>query len=289
MLSDLEELVHWHVLWRNWQRLSKQLGISNTISFIRGLNKEGFPLTLMKKVKIHEGDYNEVKEALREGVRLIPVNSPEYPHELKKLTGEKIYPPLLLYAKGKSINLDRSIAIVGTRNCSLYGRLNARRIAKELVNLDITIVTGFARGIDTEATCSALEANGKTVAILPWLEPVYPPENEKLSKDLMNNGFLISENLKKGRFTEKQQFFLRNRVISGLSKAIIVIEARAKGGTLYQIEYALKKGKKVFVLKPREDDKLGVEGFKIFLDHNAIPFSEISEIIDEIQKLASSL
>jgi DNA processing protein len=286
--EKLEELIRWHVLWKNWRAISKQLGIVSITRFIEELKRGVSPTTFLKKVKIHEEDYSEVENSLKEGVRIIPITSSDYPAELKKLEGDEIYPPLVLYARGKSTNFDRSVAIVGTRNCSLYGRLNARKIARKLVDLDITVVTGFARGIDTEATCGALEAGGAVVAVLPWLGPVYPPENERLSSDVMDSGLLLSENLRIGKFKEKQQFYLRNRVISGLSKAVIVIEPRPKGGTLYQIDYALKRGKRVFVLEVKKDDKLGIEGFKIFLNYNAVPFSDVSEITEEIQRLTFS-
>jgi len=286
-MFSLDELVRWHVLWKNWGILSKRLGIRSTVDFIEKLDWEKAS-SLLRSIEIGEGDYKEVEKSLEEGVKFLHVASLEYPPELKKLKNGKIYPPLLLYAKGKHIDFNRCVAIVGTRNCSLYGRLRARSIAKNLVRSGITVVTGLARGIDTEATCGALEAEGKIVAVLPWLEPVYPPENEKLSLDVTNSGLLMSENLKKSRYQEKQQFFLRNRVISGLSKAVILIEARSEGGTTYQIDYALKRGKRVFILEPKKNDRLGIEGFKNFLRYNAVPFSEISEIMDEIQRLVSS-
>lgn len=283
---NVEDLTRWHVAWKNWEILRKKMNI-NITTVIEKLSK-GVPSgEILRDVKVEDGDREEIKSLLKKGVKILSIDSPNYPKDLRKLTGKDIYPPLVLYCKGENLTFDRCVAIVGTRNCSFYGRINARGLAKDLVKLDVTVVTGFARGIDTEATCGTLEAGGRTIAVLPWLRSIYPPENETLSLDVMKKGALIGESLEKNekRYRVAQQLYLRNRITSGISRAVIVVETRRSGGSFYQVDYALKRNKKVFILRPEKDNKEAIEGFNAFLKHGATPITEIREIKNEIQKI----
>lgn len=282
--KNLNELVFWHVLWKNWEIIRKKKSI-NIKDFITLLNLGYKPDDILGDtvIKINPEDYNEVMDLLNEGIEIVPFTSSEYPTELKKYPADnKIYPPLVVYYLGniKKINFDRCVAIVGTRNCSLSGRIKARNLANKLAKMNITVVTGFARGIDTEATCGALETGGSVIAVLPWLKPIYPPENSRLANDVTKNGILLSENIFKysGRIA-KRQIFLRNRIISGLSKVVIVIETGKKGGSFHQVDYALKRGKKVFILKPDGKDKELLLGFERFKREGAEPVNDIDDLL----------
>lgn len=215
-----------------------------------------------------------------------------------------MYPPLVLYAKG-NFKIDNCIAIVGTRFCTNWGKFMTRRIVKTLIeNIpDIMIVTGFARGIDTEAIKTTLDSNARAIGVLPWLIPVYPPENKELAEQVIKSGgALISENLYQPKSSSKirQCLFLRNRIISSISRAVIVVEARLQyvkgkisGGAMWQVEYALKKGKKVFILRPKykayRRGRVWVnyeEAYKYFINHGAEGFNEneIGKLVEEIKK-----
>jgi len=287
--SDVETLAYWHALWKNWDEIRRRRNI-NIKRFLSRLSFGEKPEDILGQgaVKVTDQDRLEVEALLREGVKIVPIQSPDYPGELRGYPPNgQIYPPLVIYYTGNVgvVDFGKCVAIVGTRNCSLHGRINARLVAKKLVEADITVVTGFARGIDTEATCGALEAGGSVIAVLPWLRPIYPPENERLAQDVKRRGILLCEKVEKpkGRLV-KRQIYLRNRIISGLSKAVIVIETGKTGGSFYQVEYALKKGKKVFILKPDKDHKDLVEGYKRFVREGAEPVDDVDGLLDRIRQ-----
>lgn len=284
---DVETLAYWHALWKNWDTIRRRN--INVKKFLSRLSSGEKPEDILGRgtAKVTDQDRLEVKTLLKEGVRVLPIVSPDYPGELRGYppNGE-IYPPLVIYYTGNvgAVNFDRCVAIVGTHNCSLHGRINARLVAMRLTEAGITVVTGFARGIDTEATCGPLEAGGSVVAVLPWLRPIYPPENERLSLDVKRRGILLCETTEKPRGRPaKRQIFRRNRIISGLSKAVIVIETGRTGGSFYQVEYALKKGKNVFILKPDENRRDLVEGYNRFVREGADPVNDIDELLGWLQ------
>ena len=290
---DIETLAYWHALWKNWDTIRRRRNI-NVKKFLSRLSSGEKPEDILGRgaVKVTDQDRLEVETLLKEGVRVVPIISPDYPSELRGYPPNgKIYPPLVIYYTGNvgAVNFDRCVAIVGTRNCSLHGRINARLVAMRLAEAGITVVTGFARGIDTEATCGALEAGGSVIAVLPWLRPIYPPENERLSLDVKRRGILLCETTEKprGRLA-KRQIFRRNRIISGLSKAVIVIETGRTGGSFYQVRYALKKGKKVLILRPDEEHKDLLEGFMRFVHKGAEPANDIDSAVKRVLEVLSS-
>lgn len=179
--------------------------------------------------------------------------SKEYPENLRN-TPE---PPRLLYIDGKLSSKDqKAVAIVGSREASPYGLEIARKFAYELAKNNVTIVSGLARGIDTEAHIAALKAGGRTIAVLgSGLNIIYPPENKKLSKEIIKRGALVSE------FSENTQplrhhFLQRNKVIAGLSLAVIIIEGRRRSGTLSTARHAAELGREVFAVPGNIDSPL---------------------------------
>lgn len=200
----------------------------------------------------------------------------EYPQELKK-----IYPPPMnLYYKGelpKEENL--SIAIVGARECTYYGRDMARMFAFRLAEAGVQVISGMARGIDGWAHQGALESGGKTFAVLGnGVEICYPKEHRKLYQSIINRGGILSEY--EPWLMAKPQFFpMRNRIISGLSQGILVVEAREKSGSLITADQALEQGKDVFVVPGRIGDKLS-EGCNRLIRQGAIPVLSPQDILE---------
>lgn len=183
------------------------------------------------------------KEYKQNRIYKIRFGSSDYPYLLSKI--EK--PPRVLYAVG-NIDLlhEPAIAIVGTRKPSNDGVKYAKEVAKIFVKRGFVIVSGLALGVDTFAIKSALENNGKVIAVLPTLGKITPKSNKKLAEEILNNkGLLISEWNTKS--VQRYMFIERNRIISGISLGIIVIETGIKGGTMWTINYAKKQKRLIIV------------------------------------------
>ena len=190
-----------------------------------------------------------LKFMLNNNVNIISIFDVEFPLLLKEIYS----PPICLYIRGnKKILNGENIAIIGCRECSEYGKNIAQRFSYEISKNDINIVSGFARGIDEYSHLGAIQAKGRTIAVLGnGVDIVYPKENKYLIYDILkNDGAIISE-FPLGTKPEKMNFPLRNRIISGLSKKIIVVEAKRKSGTLITVDFALEQGRDVFVV-PRK-------------------------------------
>lgn len=224
--------------------------------------------------------HREINTLLADKVKILPFTDEEYPFLLKSIED----PPLVLFHKGSLIDFSNCIAVVGTRNLSHYGHKMTRKLCQEIAQEGYAVVSGLARGTDTEAHCGALDVNGKTIAVLAsGIKDIYPPENEKLSKDIMKLGALLSE-MTTFRKLEKGNFVHRNRITSGISKCLVVIESDGKGGTAHQVRIALDQKRSVFVMKPTGEDASIVNGFFEFVKLGAIPFSSSDDIINFIEK-----
>jgi DNA processing protein len=159
----------------------------------------------------------------------------------------------------------------------------ARVLCQELAHAGYTIVSGLARGTDTEAHCGALDVGGKTIAVMANnINEIYPPENEKLSLDIIKSGALLSESTVFKKL-ERSNFVLRNRITSGLSKCLVVIESGDTRGTMHQINIASEQHKPIFLLKPIEMNNAFTNDFIDFLKLGAIPFNSSNEILNKIQ------
>ncbi|MEW5802639.1 MAG: DNA-processing protein DprA [bacterium] len=187
----------------------------------------------------------EEKKALSLGVKIITPFDPEYPALLKEIYD----PPLALYVKGPlGSDADRKLSIVGSRRASYYGQLVTERITQGLLAYGFCIVSGLARGIDSIAHRCALEGGGKTAAVLgSGLDIVYPPENKSLFERIAACGSVMSE-FPFGTEPHKMNFPIRNRIISGLSPAILIVEAREKSGALITAGCALDQGREVLAI-----------------------------------------
>lgn len=179
-------------------------------------------------------------------IHIITIYDEEYPNKLKNIYDS----PVTLYVKGnKDILNNNSISIVGCRNCSNYGKEVSMKFAYDLAKENITIISGMAKGIDTNSHIGCLHAKGKTIAVLgSGLDRIYPKENIALYNEIISSGGAIVSEYVIGTTATRMNFPARNRIISGLSDGVIVVEAKEKSGTLITVDFALEQGKDIFVV-----------------------------------------
>ena len=224
----------------------------------KDLDEAPLMLTLpVKKLILSSRDESAVKKSFEEmqkkGINFYHPGHPEYPRKLKYIYD----PPQGIYVKGKLPDPDvLSIAMVGARNCSEYGKMMARKIATSLAGAGIQIISGMARGIDGISQETALEAGGYTCGVLGCgVDICYPEENRGLYEKLVTSGGLISE-YHPGTAARSGLFPMRNRIISALSDIVIVVEARERSGSLITADQALEQGRDVYALPGRVCDGL---------------------------------
>ena len=189
---------------------------------------------------------NYIKYMEKNNIDLITIYDEIYPSKLKGIYD----PPPILYIKGnKEILNEKALSIVGCRDCTKYGEIIARKLAYNLSLHNINIVSGLAKGIDSFSHIGALKAKGKTIAVVGCgLDIVYPKENIKLFNEIIKSkGAIVSEHVI-GTKPISYNFPKRNRIISGLSDGVIVVEAKQKSGTLITTDFALEQGKEIYAV-----------------------------------------
>ena len=217
-------------------------GLSDILT-VKGIRKDVAQRIVDRKfVSDPEKEMLKIEKA---GIRIVTCNDPEYPCLLKEIS----YPPVLLFCKGKKIPNDKiSIGVVGSRNATSYGRKTAENIGYGLGKRDTVVVSGLALGIDSAAHIGCLRAKGFTVAVLgTGLDQVYPSSNKRLMEQISNSGTVISE-FPMGTRPEPRNFPIRNRIISGMSRGIVVVEATKKSGSLITARLALEQNRDVFAV-----------------------------------------
>ena len=242
----------------------------------KDLNK----LKTIKETVLKEED--ELKEKakifyanlLRDNINWTHLNKSDYPYRLKNI-GD---PPLMLFYKGKLPDEKRpSVAIVGARECSPYGEKTARIFARELTSAGVQIISGMARGIDGISQRASVSVGGNTFGVLGCgVDVVYPEDNKDLFEDILKDGGIISE-FNPGTEPLRTYFPSRNRIISGLSDIVLVVEARKRSGTYITVTSALDQGREVFAVPGRITDALSdgcnnliVAGAEIAVNSEAI-------------------
>jgi DNA processing protein len=209
------------------------------------------------------------------GARLLPWGAPAYPARLATLAD----PPALLVVRGDVGCLAAPlVAIVGARRASPYGVGAARRLARQLAGLGFGVVSGLAWGIDAAAHRGALEAGGRTIGVLGCgADRIYPREHAALAEQMTARGAVVSE-LPPGAEPRKHHFPLRNRLISGLAEALVVVEARAKSGSRISAEHAAEQGREVLAV-PGPIDAPTSEGPNLLLRDGATPAIDASDVL----------
>jgi len=191
----------------------------------------------------------EIKKMEEENINLISIYDEIYPKKLKQLYDK----PICLYIKGnKEILNEFSLAIIGCRENSLYGKQVATAVAKGLAKQKITTISGLAKGIDSISQKVTVDEKGKTIAVIgSGLDIIYPYENINLANNIIKTGGAIISEYPLGTKPQKLNFPARNRIISGIASGVIVIEAKKKSGTMTTVDFALEQGKTVFAV-PRK-------------------------------------
>lgn len=248
---------------------------------VRGIGKELAKKILDKNIK--EQIYKHIKYMQKYKIDIISINDKKYPQILKQIYD----PPISLYIKGNAEILNgKNIAIVGCRNSSKYGEEAAKYFAYNLSAKGINIISGLARGIDTYAHIGNLGAMmhngndicGKTIAVVGnGIDIIYPKENKYLEGKIIKSGGCIISEYPLGTKPEKFNFPARNRIISGLSKGVLVIEARAKSGTLITIDFALQQGRDVYVV-PGNINSVNSVGTNDLIKQGAKLVTKVEEI-----------
>jgi DNA processing protein len=217
-----------------------------------------------------------------QGCRTLTLEDADYPLRLREIP----IPPPILFVKGEIIPKDSlAVALVGTRRASYYGLRTCRRLARELAQQGVTVISGLARGIDTMAHQGALEGGGRTLAVLGCgLDVVYPPENRELYREIPESGALISE-YPLGTPPEPQNFPRRNRLISGLALGVVVVEAAEQSGAHITVQCALEQGREVLAV-PGPIDSPTSRGPHRLIQEGAKLVREVGDILTELPKNA---
>lgn len=218
---------------------------------------------------------NKMKE---EKIELITLQDEAYPENLKHLYDK----PISLYVKGdKSILNEFSLAMIGCRENSTYGRKVATAIGKGLAKRNIITISGLARGIDSISHRASLEGNGKTIAVIgSGIDCIYPHENTELAQEIVQKGGVIVSEYPPETKAERMNFPARNRIISSLSSGIIVIEAKKKSGTMSTVDFALEQGKMVFAI-PGNITNPNAEGTNELIKQGAKCVTCMQDIMEE--------
>lgn len=226
----------------------------------------------------------ELERMTRSNTRLLVLGTPDYPERLTHIPD----PPHLLYLRGTLRPDDaKAVAIVGSRNGTSYGRRIAERLAADLVHAGYTVISGLARGTDSAAHRGALEAGGRTLAILAGgLSKIYPPEHTELAQQIERSGALLSES----SMTMEPMagmFPARNRIISGLAQAVVIVEAAEKSGALITASHALEQGRTVFAVPGPVDSPASAGTLKL-LRQGAIAIRGVDDIREELEGVRST-
>ncbi|MFZ4396185.1 MAG: DNA-processing protein DprA [Kiritimatiellia bacterium] len=224
----------------------------------------------------------EIARAAELGVQLLTWADAAYPAALQAIAD----PPLVLYVAGAVEPLSGPcLAVIGTRRPTQYGREMAQQLAFQLAGAGYVIVSGLALGIDTQAHRGALQAGGRTVGVLGGaLDCLYPKENEALSREMASQGGAVMCEYPFGRQPDRQTFPMRNRIVSGLVKGVVVIEAPLNSGTLITVDQALDQGRSVMAFPGRADSPASA-GCHRLLRSGARLVTSADEVLEELQEL----
>ena len=246
---------------------------------------EGIGEELAGKLSGAEDATHAGKERLRAadlGLQIVTQADPTYPASLREIYD----PPLVLYIKGTIPETwPRGVAVVGSRETSHYGIETAKKLSYQLAYAGVPVISGLARGIDTAAHLGALAAKGTTWAVLGCgLDQIYPPENDALAAKIVEAGGCLISELPLGTPPDKRTFPMRNRIVSGLSFGVLVIEAGRQSGALITARQALEQGRQVFAVPGRIDHPLA-QGCHRLIKDGAKLVEGVEDILTELEFL----
>lgn len=227
----------------------------------------------------------ELKLIEKHRIKIVTFDDSDYPVNLKSIYD----PPFLFYMKGEFLfKDDLSIAIVGSRKATPYGKMVAEKIGRDLAAMGITVISGLARGIDTYAHKGALAGGGRTIAVLGnGLSMIYPKENKDLGEAVSQQGAVVSE-FSMESLPDRTNFPIRNRIISGLSLGTIVVEAVEKSGALITANLALQQGREVFAIPGNIFSKYS-QGAHGLIKEGAKLVENVNDVIEEIRVFSENL
>lgn len=233
------------------------------------------------KIKLMVRAAAEIERAWQENITVISCDDSLYPSQLRNIHD----PPLVLFIRGNpEILCGHGIGMVGSRSATHYGRDISQKMANSLARHGFTVISGMALGIDTAAHQGALAANGRTIAVLGCgLDIIYPPSNHKLYDEICTTGAVISE-YPFGTRPEHFRFPARNRIISGLSLGVVVVEAANRSGSLITAGHALEQGREVFAVPGRIDSAKSA-GTHYLLQQGAKLVQSMNDIVDELSHI----
>ncbi|CAG9318920.1 unnamed protein product [Blepharisma stoltei] len=238
--------------------------------------------------KIYKISSNEFLQAELFDIKIITILDKEFPDQLKKIPD----PPMILFGKGdiSLLKFPSQVAVVGTRYPTSYGSQLSYEISSQLTQNSILIVSGLALGIDTQAHLGCLQNQGKTISVLSHgLDYIYPPENKVLAQKIIDNGGLLLSEYPPGTKPKKFRFLARNRIQSGLSQAVVVIEAKKGGGTTTTIKHCIKQGKILYCVNPgNEGNKADFAANFFFIENGNAKSLENGEIQDLLQDIRNT-
>lgn len=261
--GDIENTLHYFLKYKNL-KLKYDSDKKNSVSLKQG-----------------PASYRKIIDVILKGkTGLLEISSAGYPALLKQIY---IPPPLLFFKGDKIINLKSGIAIVGSRKCTAYGRDAATYLSRNLSKMGITIVSGFAAGIDSHVHKAAIKEKGGTIAVLGCgIDIIYPPENKYLYKEILKNGSIITEFMP-GTPPLKSNFPVRNRIISGLCMGVVVVEAGEKSGAMITCREALKQNREVMAVPGSIFNPVN-KGCHLLIKEGAKPVEDIDDILEEFSQ-----
>ncbi|MCL7451862.1 MAG: DNA-processing protein DprA [Anaerolineae bacterium] len=241
-----------------------------------GLDRRSLENLIQARAKLDLGA--EVQRLARGGIQVLTWDDPDYPPNLSQIYNA----PPVLYVRGRIETRDEwAVAVVGTRRATVYGKEAARMLATGLAQAGVTVVSGLARGIDTVAHQSCLEAGGRTIAVLgSGLDTIYPRENARLAAKIVEHGALVSE-YALGTRPEARNFPPRNRIISGLTLGTVVVEAGQSSGALITADFAAEQGRDVFAV-PGSIFARSSQGTNELIEQGAKVVRDVADVLEEL-------
>jgi DNA processing protein len=242
---------------------------------------EGVGLNRAKTIKgfsSWEAAERQILELKKQGIKAVCLDDPVYPALLREIDDA----PVILYMRGDILSDDKyALAIVGSRKATSYGKAVAESISEDLASMGFTIVSGMARGIDSTAHGAAIKAGGRTIAVLgTGVDTPYPSENKNLMETIVQSGYVVSE-FPPGTKPERENFPRRNRLISGLSLGVIVVEAASDSGALITARYSVEQGREVFAV-PGNITAPYSRGTNKLIKQGAILARNAQDIVEEL-------